>query len=95
MEKAGFFEIFLMFIRLQCALLPLGRQISQRKKNETSTHLMELEFLLPVSCRYLEPKNISCHPSTLLQSLVLILSCCILPFARQIIMHLACHTHLI
>jgi len=26
-------EIFLMFMRLHCALLPLGRQISQRKKS--------------------------------------------------------------
>jgi len=32
MEKAVFFEIFLMFIRLHCALLPLGRQISHRKE---------------------------------------------------------------
>jgi hypothetical protein len=32
METAGFFEIFLMFIRLHCVLLPLERQISHRKK---------------------------------------------------------------
>jgi hypothetical protein len=32
METAGFFEIFLMFIRLHCALLQLGRQISHTKK---------------------------------------------------------------